>query len=68
MIAGEARTGGGLVQEEDGGRGDERACNVQPSFLAARQAPHQDATRQRPAHLIHPRDTPTETLTETPPA
>ncbi len=68
MSAGEARTGGRLVQEEDGGRGDERACNVQPPLLAARQAPHQDASRQRPAHLIHPRDTPTETLTLTPPA
>lgn len=48
------RTGGGLVKEEDGGCRDERARNVQPPLLAARQPAHQDATRQRPTHLIHP--------------
>ena len=30
-----ARTGGGLVQEEDGGLGDERARDAEPALLAA---------------------------------
>jgi hypothetical protein len=50
----QARTGGGLVEEEDGGCRDKRACNVQPPLLAARQPAHQNATWQRPTHLIHP--------------
>lgn len=60
-----ALTGGRLIKEENGGRRDERAGDIEPPLLSARQSADKNASRQRPTHLIHPM--PHQSLSQTHP-